>query len=98
MKTYPMPYSLGRCRSFLAAGLSLLPALAFAHPGHYHPGEEDEFDAMRASFLHVHGTLEIGLVCVAVAAAIVFMMNRNRPARIAAAITAVGAIAVLGIS
>lgn len=36
-----------------AAGLGLLPALAAAHPGHYHPpGEDDEFDALTTGFLH----------------------------------------------
>lgn len=36
-----------------AAGLGLLPSLAAAHPGHYHPpGEDDEFDALTAGFLH----------------------------------------------
>ena len=43
-------------RSFAAtsaAVLGLLPALASAHPGHYHPpGEEDEFDAVTAGLLH----------------------------------------------
>jgi len=36
-----------------AAALGLLPALASAHPGHYHPpGEEDEFDAFTAGLIH----------------------------------------------
>lgn len=36
-----------------AAGLALLPALAAAHPGHYHPvGEDDEFDSVITGFLH----------------------------------------------
>jgi urease accessory protein len=37
----------------VAAGLCFLPALAAAHPGHYHPpGEDDEFDALTNGFLH----------------------------------------------
>jgi urease accessory protein len=43
-------------RSFAAASagvLGLLPSIASAHPGHYHPpGEEDEFDAFTAGVLH----------------------------------------------
>ena len=48
-----------------------------AHPGHFHPGEEDEFDALRANFLHLHGNLEIGLAALALAAVVVFGINRN---------------------
>ena len=61
---------------------------ALAHPGHYHPGEEDEFDALLSNFLHLHGYLEFGLVSLALAAAVLFFTNRNRPVRLAAAIPA----------
>lgn len=80
---------------YLAAALCLLPALASAHPGHLHPGEEDEFDALRANFLHLHGFLEIGLATLALASVGLFIMNRNRPVRIAAAITFSGSLAVI---
>lgn len=80
---------------YLAAVLCLLPALASAHPGHLHPGEEDEFDAIRANFLHLHGFLEIGLAALALASVGLFIMNRNRPVRIAAAITFGGSLAVI---
>lgn len=37
----------------LTAGLCSLPAIAAAHPGHYHPpGEEDEFDTFANGLLH----------------------------------------------
>lgn len=37
----------------LSAGLCSLPAIAAAHPGHYHPpGEEDEFDTFANGLLH----------------------------------------------
>jgi len=37
----------------LSVGLCSLPAIAAAHPGHYHPpGEEDEFDAFTNGLLH----------------------------------------------
>ncbi len=73
----------GKCRLLIAACLTLIPALAFAHPGHYHPGEEDEFDAIRSNFLHLHGNLEIGLALLALASAILFRINRKRSVRIA---------------
>lgn len=86
MKTHNYPNPAGIRRTFLTAALLLLPTLAYAHPGHYHPGEEDEFDALSANFLHLHGSLEIGLACVALASVAVFKMNPKRPVRIASAI------------
>lgn len=80
----------------MSAGLFLLPALASAHPGHYHPpGETDEFDALRANFLHLHGSLEISLACLALASAAVFKLNRNRPVRLAAAVAFGSSLAFL---
>ncbi len=75
------------------ASLSLLPALASAHPGHYHPGEEDEFDTIRANFLHLHGSLEIALACLALASAVVFKMNPKRTVRVAAAVVFAASLA-----
>ncbi len=75
-------------RKFLTAVICLAPSLALAHPGHFHPGEEDEFDALQANFLHLHGYLEFGLAALALAAAVLFFTNRNRPVRLAAAIPA----------
>jgi hypothetical protein len=73
---------------FIARLLVFLPALALAHPGHYHPpGEEDEFDQMRADWLHLHGPLEIGLSAVALGAVVLFKLNPNRKVRLAAACT-----------
>lgn len=79
------------------AALWLLSRVAAsAHPGHYHPpGETDEFDSLRANFLHLHGALEISLACLALAAAVVFIMNRKRPVRIATAIVLGGSLAFL---
>lgn len=76
--------------------LTLLTAVnALAHPGHYHPGEEDEFDALRANYLHLHGNLEIGLALTALAAAVVCIVVRNRRVRIASAIALGGSIALI---
>ena len=95
MKARNFRSAVGFCRTLLTTGLLLLPSLALAHPGHYHPGEEDEFDAMRANFLHLHGSLEIGLACLAIASAFVFMMNRSRPVRVSAAIAFGSSLAFL---
>lgn len=70
----------------LARLLAFLPAIALAHPGHYHPpGEEDEFDQFRADYLHLHGPLEIGLAAVALGAVVLFKLNPSRKVRLAAA-------------
>lgn len=74
----------------------LCQAAASAHPGHYHPpGEGDEFDALRADWLHLHGWLEIPLVMLALAAVIVFRMNRRRGVRIGAALAFGGSLALI---
>ena len=84
----------GICRSAILAILAF-PSLAMAHPGHFHPGEEDEFDALRANFLHLHGSLEIGLALLALAAVGVFMFNKNRRVRTAAALAFGGSLALI---
>jgi len=95
MNMRSLPQRFGGFRSLLTAALCLLPALASAHPGHYHPGEEDEFDALRANFLHLHGSLEIGLALLALGAAIVVMAFPKRPVRIASAVTLGASLAIL---
>jgi hypothetical protein len=82
----------------MTSALCLLPSIAAAHPGHHHPDENDEFDALRANFLHLHGNLEIGLAACALAGVIVFIIARKRPVRIAAAITLCGSLAMLAFS
>ena len=67
-----------------AATLALLPSLAAAHPGHYHPGEEDEFAKLRADWLHLHGFLEVGLATVAFVALGVMGLHKNRKVRLGA--------------
>jgi hypothetical protein len=76
--------------------LAFLPALAAAHPGHYHPpGEDDEFDQLRADYLHLHGPLEIGLAAVALAAVVLFKRNPDRKVRLAAALAFGGSLALI---
>ena len=66
--------------------LFFLPAIAAAHPGHYHPGEEDEFDQLRSDYFHLHGYVEIGLAALALTAFVVFHFHSNRRIRIGAAL------------
>lgn len=82
-------------RKSIAAALVLLPSLAMAHPGHYHPGEGDEFDALRANFLHLHGAWEIGFAITVLAAVAVMTFNRNPSARITAALALGGSLAFI---
>ncbi len=80
----------------LARLFAFLPAIALAHPGHYHPpGEEDEFDQLRADYLHLHGPLEIGLAAVALGAVVLFKLNPNRKVRLAAAFAFGGSLALI---
>ena len=83
-------------RETFARIVVFLPAIALAHPGHYHPpGEEDEFDQLRADYLHLHGPLEIGLAAVALGAAVLFKLNPNRKVRLAAACTFGASLALI---
>jgi hypothetical protein len=68
-----------------AATLGLLPAIAAAHPGHYHPpGEDDEFDQLRADWLHLHGWLELSLAAVALVSIAVMGLHKSRKVRLGA--------------
>ena len=87
--------TLDRLQGALLACLLLLPALASAHPGHYHPEEEDEFDQFRADYFHLHGYLEIGLAAVALAAAVLWRFHSSRRVKIAAAIAFGGSLALI---
>jgi hypothetical protein len=90
---FPFPAMIART---IARLLIFLPALALAHPGHYHPpGEEDEFDQLRADYLHLHGPLEIGLAAVALGAVLLFKLNPNRKVRLAAACAFGGSLALI---
>lgn len=63
-----------------AAALALLPTLAAAHPGHYHPpGEDDEFDAFTAGLLHPVSGLDHLLLALAVGW-LFFSVSRSRAA------------------
>lgn len=51
---------------WLCAGLFFLPMLAQAHPGHVHPGEDDEFDALTGGFVHPFSGIDHLLLALAV--------------------------------
>lgn len=86
-----------KCRLAVLALLAL-PVTGMAHPGHYHPGEEDEFDALRSDWLHLHGAWEISFMLIAIAAALVFHFNKRRGIRIAAAFAFGGSLALLAVA
>ena len=81
----------------LTCSLWLLTKLAaIAHPGHYHPpGEEDEFDAFRADWLHVHGWFETSMGLLALAAVLIFRMHPHKGVRIGAALAFGGSLALI---
>lgn len=79
-----------------ASLLAFLPAIAAAHPGHYHPpGEDDEFDQLRADWLHLHGYTEIILAGIIVTSAVVFHFNKRRDVRIGALLAFGGSLTLL---
>ena len=86
-----------RTLSRLSAGfLALLPAIASAHPGHYHPpGEDDEFDQLRADWFHLHGMTEFFLAAILVGSLLVFRLHKNRNVRIGALVAFGGSLTLL---
>ncbi len=81
---------------WLLLPLSLFPALAQAHPGHYHPGEEDEFDAFVAGALHPATGLDHLLLAVALGWLALTLFRRAAVAPLAAFMVALGGGALLG--
>jgi hypothetical protein len=92
MKSNPFAAIIGSAL-FVLTGMA-----ASAHPGHYHPpGEEDEFDAFRADWLHLHGWLEITLALTALAALVVLQTSRRSGIRIGAALAFGGSLALIAV-
>ena len=88
--------TLDRFQRLLLALALLMPAIAAAHPGHYHPPDEgDEFDQLRADYFHLHGYLEVSLAAVALAAVLLLRFHKNRKVKIGAAIAFTGSLALL---
>ncbi len=81
----------------LSAAVCLFPTLLLAHPGHDHPDETDEFDFLRASFLHSHGALDY-LVAAVIATSLAVVVFHGKPVvRLGALVAAMGSIALLPI-
>jgi hypothetical protein len=78
----------------ISAATALVPSLLSAHPGHYH-GETDEFDFIRATFLHSHGALDYVLAGVALASIAVVCLHGRPPVRISAMILAAASLALI---
>ena len=73
------------------------PSLLFAHPGHYHPDETDEFDFFTSTVAHSHGALDwvlIALVGVSLAAAV---FGAKPAFRISALAVGLGSLSLLPI-
>lgn len=87
--------TFGRSQKLLLAFVLFVPSILAAHPGHYHPDEEDEFDQLRADYFHLHGYLEIGLAAVALAAIGLLHFHSNRKVKIGAALAFSGSLALI---
>jgi len=86
-------------RKLLFGLLAMLPAIVAAHPGHYHPpGEEDEFEQLRADWLHLHGWLEISLAATLVTSVLLFHFSKNLKVRVGAIIAFGSSLALLAAS
>jgi hypothetical protein len=62
----------------LTIGILLLPAVAGAHPGHVHPDEKDEFDALTAAALQPLSSSDYVMISLSAAVAGGFLCFRNR--------------------
>ena len=88
--------TLGRFRKLLFALLVLVPSIAAAHPGHYHPDEEDEFDAMVAGIEHPFTGVDHMLLAVAAGFLAASFVKRERLASGGAFIAAMAGGAAAG--
>jgi hypothetical protein len=93
---HPSHWGLSVSRFFCAAA-SLFPSLLLAHPGHYHPDETDEFDFLRATFFHSHGTLDVVIALIAICSLAVVWFHRKPSVRITALAAALLSLALLPI-
>ncbi len=92
---FARPTSSRPIRWMLAA--VLFPARAFAHPGHYHPGEEDEFDSLAAGFMHPLDGLDHMLIALAAGwLAFAWLGGKSRAISLASFLGALGIGALIG--
>lgn len=96
MNAHALPISrANKCRILMLAGC-LLPTLAMAHPGHYHPGEKDEFDTLLAGFAHPFSGWDHLLIALAVGGFAMALGRRLGAAAAASFLAALAAGAILG--
>ncbi|MEO5916721.1 MAG: hypothetical protein ABIS50_21010 [Luteolibacter sp.] len=73
------------------------PSWLLAHPGHYHPDETDEFDFLRATFFHSHGSLDYVIAAVAITSIAVACFSAKPTITIGALAATLGSLALLPI-
>lgn len=95
MKNFPPLHWHRSATRLIGGGLALLPSLLQAHPGHYHPDETDEFDFLRATFLHSHGAVDYLLAGIAISSLAVACFHGKTSVRLAAIVAATGSLALL---
>jgi hydrogenase/urease accessory protein HupE len=75
MKNNPSQYVI----RILTTGITMLSCMARAHPGHFHPGEEDEFDSFAAGLVHPFSSVgHLAVVIAAVAAGYLLYSTKLR--------------------
>lgn len=80
MKSASPSYCTSKLVSRIAfAALGFLPSLASAHPGHYHPGEEDEFDAISSGMLQSLTGADLLLLVLTICSVIIFYQQSIVP-------------------
>jgi hypothetical protein len=80
-------FALGVSRVILAL-LVFSPSVLFAHPGHYHPDETDEFDFFQATFFHSHGIVDFLLLGTFLINIAVVLLHSKPKARLFALVIA----------
>lgn len=78
----------------ISAAAGFIPSLLSAHSGHDH-GETDEFDFIRATFLHSHGAMDYVLAGVALASIAVVCLHGRPPVRVTALILAAASLSLI---
>ena len=97
MKSFPSSLWLRLVTRWVGVVTCIFPSLLLAHPGHYHPDETDEFDFLRATFLHSHGALDFVLIGLALASLAVVVLNGRPGLRISALAVGVVSLSLLPI-
>lgn len=97
MKSFQSSLWLRLLTRWVGVVTCLFPSLLLAHPGHYHPDETDEFDFLRATFLHSHGAFDFVLIGLSLASLAVVVLNGRPGLRISALAVGVVSLSLLPI-